>query len=154
MPLLDWLESQGLLNVMSFLRLAHTCNLRHALGQAPSASSFLGQMVKPNRIFTFAKNASRQTSKQPPRSASTFVKAFSLGLVGVTPVLIKAEGEEPDKANGRLLLQKHQVTKLDQHEASFDWIKFLSILQEHLLYLLAALATATAVAVINIKVLK
>jgi hypothetical protein len=74
----------------------------------------------------------------------------SLGLLGLTPVVKVAAQSEDKRKSGDVAL--HAASKDDEvEEAQFDWRQFLQLLLPHLGHMLAAVATALAVAVLNIQ---
>ena len=139
---------------MTLLRATLTCGVaRLQSGSSGLLLYSLRGVFRPKQILAKAKDSIGKTrvdalATKPTKPVPTLLKAISLGLTAIAPV-VKAEAvKEEDKASGRLI--KAKDVDLDR-EAAFDWAKFLSILQEHLLHLVAALATATAVAIINIQ---
>ena len=76
----------------------------------------------------------------------------SLGLLGLAPVAtVTAKSVKAGKTQTSLVPEAPPEDE-ERSEAKFDWPQFLRLLLPHVAHLLAAIATALAVAMLNIKV--
>ena len=78
----------------------------------------------------------------------------SLGLLGLAPVAAQSQSVK-DKENKIETTPTRECSPPEDEkspEAKFDWLQFFRLLLPHYAHLLAAVATALAVALLNIKV--
>ena len=78
----------------------------------------------------------------------------SLGLLGLAPVAAQSQSVK-DKENKIQTTPTRECSPPEDEkspEAKFDWLQFFRLLLPHYAHLLAAVATALAVALLNIKV--
>ena len=79
--------------------------------------------------------------------------AASLGLLGLAPVAAAQSQSVKDNKTQTALIREAPPEDEKSPEAKFDWHQFFRLLLPHYAHLLAAVVTALAVALLNIKVI-
>ena len=125
----------------------------------PTARQYLSQIQRGHRIQKKVfKELQEQFRDQCAKIRRTEGKRLhvgqitaSLGLLGLAPVAVQSQHVK----EGRTLNAPIRVAPPEDEkspEAKFDWLQFFRLLLPHFAHLLAAVATALAVAMLNIKV--
>ena len=76
----------------------------------------------------------------------------SLGLLGLAPVAAQSQSVKENNITNARVREVPPPEDEKTPEAKFDWLQFFRLLLPHYAHLLAAVATALAVALLNIKV--
>jgi len=125
----------------------------------PTARQYLSQIQRGHRIQKKVfKELQEQFRDQCAKIRRTEGKRLhvgqitaSLGLLGLAPVAVQSQHVK----EGRTLNAPIRVAPPEDEkspEAKFDWLQFFRLLLPHFAHLLAAVATALAVAMLNIKI--
>ena len=75
----------------------------------------------------------------------------SLGLLGLAPVAAQSQSVKEMKTQATPVREAAPPEDEKSPDATFDWLQFLRLLLPHYAHLLAAVASALAVALLNIK---